>query len=233
MTAHMVRILPDSPQLERLDMKNSLSTLRTGDIVLFSGYGIVSASIRLFTRSYFSHIGLVIRHSRHEQPMLLESSTLSDVPDVYRGCPVSGIGMVPLVSRVMSYEGPVALRRRAGPCLTRGQQRLAERLTARVLHRPYKNYVAAMARDLLTGYQLRADLSGMFCSELVAEFYRRLGWLPRTARSSLYVPGHFASENLKLEVGQLDRPVWLKAPGERAANSRQPAGNFGSGAATC
>ena len=47
----------------------------------------------------------------------------------------------------------------------------------------------------------------MFCSELVAEIYRRLGWLAREQRPSLLVPGHFGSERMTLRRRSApDRP---------------------------
>ncbi len=103
-----------------------------------------------------------------------------------------------------------AVRRRLGPPLSEARQRLVRRLVARLLHRPYKNYLWCNIRDLPTGFSRPPDRRGWFCSELVAEFYRRLGWLPRDVRVSGFVPGHFGSTRMTLLDGTLMPPHFLK-----------------------
>lgn len=207
----MFRIFPDCPQLQSPETTLLVSSLQTGDIVLFAGRGIVSATIRLFTRSHWSHVGMVVRLPGHDQPMLLESSSLSDSPDILAGRPVAGVGIVLLMKRVQDYEGQVAVRRRTGAPLGPSQQKLVTRLVMRLAHRPYKNYLLAIMRDLLTGFCLRPNRASLFCSELVAEIYCRLGWLSRQARTTNYVPGHFGSARFRLNQGALDQPCWLKS----------------------
>jgi hypothetical protein len=53
----------------------------------------------------------------------------------------------------------------------------------------------------------------MFCSELVAELYRRLDWLPRDIRAGAYVPGHFGRDEFLLQDGALSEPLWRKTDG--------------------
>ena len=151
----------------------------------------------------------------HPGPLVLEAAGCGESADLHLGRPVAGVTLVPLAHKLRDYVGEVAVRRRLGPPLSDARQRLARRLVARLLHRPYKNYVWCNARDLLTGYTRPPDRRGWFCSELVAEFYRRLGWLPRDVRVSGFVPGHFGSARLTLVDGALTPPQFLK--GARAA----------------
>ena len=194
--------MPASPDIDRVELSDLVPGLRTGDLVLFAGQGVVGDTIRLFTRSYWSHVGMVYRAPEQGRLLLLESTNMSSTPDLIRGCPVSGVALVPLAGRVESYRGAVAIRRRIGESPPPQRLRMLDRMVKRVLHRPYKNYVLTLARDICTGYRLEPDLSRLFCSELVAELYRRLGWLPREARPSLYVPAHFASPRLSLAGGE-------------------------------
>ena len=189
---------------------------RTGDLLLFSGRGVTSEVIRVFTRSPWSHIGMVVYRPGCAEPLVLESTTLSESPDVTLGRPVAGVALVPLRNKLADYPGSVALRRRYGPSLDPHQQRLLERLVRRLLHRPYKNYVLCNVMDVLTGFQRRPDQRGWFCSELVAELYRRLGWLPRDTRPSTLVPGHFGSRHMRLQNGKLGPVEWLKEWGRGA-----------------
>ena len=52
----------------------NLLSLETGDVLLFSGRGPVSAVIRVFTRSPWSHIGLVVRLPGYPEPLVLEAA---------------------------------------------------------------------------------------------------------------------------------------------------------------
>ena len=55
----------------------NLLSLETGDVLLFSGRGPVSAVIRVFTRSPWSHIGLVVRLPGYPEPLVLEALRLN------------------------------------------------------------------------------------------------------------------------------------------------------------
>lgn len=189
---------------------DSAFTLRTGDILLFSGRGLTSEVIRVFTRSPWSHIGMVVFLPDSRVPLVLESTTLGESVDIRLGKPVAGVSLVSLSTKLADYPGSVVVRRRHGPDLTDSQERLVQRLLRRLLHRPYKNYLLCNAIDVLTGFQRRPDQRGWFCSELVAELYRRLGWLPRDTRASTLVPGHFGSRYMRLQNGKLGPPEWLK-----------------------
>ena len=70
---------------------------------------------------------------------------------------------------------------------------------------------------MLTGFTRKPDQRGWFCSELVAELYRRLGWLPRQTRASSLVPGHFGSRHMRLQHGKLGAVEFLKAGSQAIA----------------
>lgn len=154
---------------------------------------------------------MVLHLPGQPEPLVLESTTLSESPDVTLGHPIAGVALVPLHRKIRDYPGAVAVRRRHGPNLSERQQRMVARMARRLLHRPYKNYVFCNALDVLTGFTRRPDQRGWFCSELVAELYRRLGWLPLDTRPSTLVPGHFGSRHMRLQHGKLGPVEWLKS----------------------
>ncbi|WP_162925672.1 hypothetical protein [Isoalcanivorax indicus] len=206
----MIRLLPQRPPLNQADPDGLVSRFRTGDLLLFAGRGLPSDTIRLFTRSHWSHVGMVVCLPDYDQPLLLEATAGGDAPDIRTGAPTPGVALVPVRDKIEVYGGDVAWRARQGAPLSPARERMVARLVRQFSHRPYKNFMQALMRDLVTGFQLRPDLSGVFCSELVAEVYRRLGWLPRHDRSSGYVPGHFGSQRLQLLHGSMAPPVLLK-----------------------
>jgi len=94
---------------------------------------------------------MVVHLPGNPDPLVLESTTLSESSDVTLGCPVAGVALVPLADKLRDYPGTVALRRRHGPPLSDRQQQLLTRLVKRLLHRPYKNYVLCNALDVGAG----------------------------------------------------------------------------------
>lgn len=169
---------------------------------------------------------MVLHLPGQPEPLVLESTTLSESPDVTLGHPVAGVALVPLHRKIRDYPGAVAVRRRHGPDLSERQRRMVARMARRLLHRPYKNYVLCNALDVLTGFTRRPDQRGWFCSELVAELYRRLGWLPLDIRPSTLVPGHFGSRHMRLQHGKLGPVEWLKSALPLDELSHEDGGNF-------
>lgn len=165
-----------------------------GDVVLFSGKGWSSDVVRLFTRSRWSHVAVVLRDPDFPRPLLLEANTQSEVADVRSGQRMPGVSLVPLADKLDAYRGQVAFRRWVGDeSVTRRRQKLLS-VAHDLVHRPYCNFVASwMWRGL------RTAPPGMFCSELVAEVYRRAGWLPQHFNPARAVPAHFAGNQLPLQ----------------------------------
>lgn len=153
--------------------------LDTGDLVLFSGRGLVSATIKLFSRSRWSHVGMVYRVVEHDLVLLWESTTLTKLKDLDTGTARQGVQLVPLQQRLLSYPGEVAVRRLEGPRRAEHLARL-QAFRAEVRGRPYETSKLTLLRAALDlGTPLgenHGDLSSLFCSELVIEAYRRAGW---------------------------------------------------------
>lgn len=188
-------------------MQNNYSStrrsLRTGDILLFSGKGRISRAIKHVTGSPWSHVGIVLNLTEYDFVCLWESTTLSNVADLDTGTLRSGVQVVPLSARLDAYDGSVALRRINGFIDPQGLALLNLRLMAlrrELAGRPYERsrlelYKAAYDGPLGANEE---DLSSLFCSELVAEAFQRLGIIDPSRPSNEYVPADFAaaSENI-------------------------------------
>jgi hypothetical protein len=181
------------------------SELKTGDIVLFSGKSAISNVIKLFSGGKWSHVGMVLRLTEFDDGVFLwESTTLTDIPDWETGVPNKGVQLVPLSQRVRNYEGEVLLRRLSKAVSKAMFTRLAE-LRTELSRRPYERHELELLRaahDGLFGDSSGEDLSSVFCSELVAEAYQRMGLLlefPEGLPSNEYTPMDF-SQRRKLAL---------------------------------
>lgn len=179
--------------------------LNTGDIVLFSGKGGISDGIKWFTGSDWSHVGMVFNIPQMNIVLLWESTTLSNLKDVLDKKAKRGVQLVPLKERVDTYKGAIAVRQ----LQVNRTPRMMEALLAfrgEVRDRPYEQSKLELIQSAYDGWlgENREDLSSLFCSELVAESYQRMGLLADQPPSAEYTPRDFASKSkhpLTLRLG--------------------------------
>jgi hypothetical protein len=193
-------------------------SLKTGDIVLFSGKGGVSDWIKLFTGSKWSHVGMVLCLSQMDMVLLWESTTLSGLPDIESGQARKGVQLVPLSERLRMYKGDVAVRSLSKP-VTPEMETALGKFRKQASRLSYEENMVELIKSAWDGPLggNKENLSSVFCSELVAESYQRLGLLeepPKGWPSNEYTPRNFSSESgvpLQLQKGYtLSREVWLK-----------------------
>ena len=168
-------------------------SLKTGDIVLFSGQSQVSGILKWFKRSKWSHVGMVVKLPQFDAIMLWESTLLSSATDVETGMPSLGVRLVPLSQRI---GGEVAIRRLENVVLSQEDIDKLSALRVELRGRPYERNPVELFKsvwDLPFGRN-EEDLSSVFCSELVAEAYQALGLLPEEQPSNEYTPADFSSE---------------------------------------
>lgn len=175
------------PVRERLD---------TGDVVLFCGAGRVSSVIKRLTRSRWSHVGMVIRAQELDLLLLIESTTLSPLTDMDTGERRDGVQVVALSERLSRFDGEaIAVRRVLGP---RTAEQVHQVAAVRQMFRgiAYESDQVELLRSAYDGPFGRnsRDLSTLFCSELVAEFWQVLRWLDAQVPSNEFTPANFAGE---------------------------------------
>ena len=175
--------------------KEIRDSLRTGDIVLYAGKSGFSQWIKQFTGSRWSHVGMVFRMPQFEFITVWESTTGSKAKDVISGKHRDGVQMFQLSQRLANYDGEIAIRRLHGVDLTERLTAL-ETLRKELKGKPYETSQFELLAAVIDKVDIytEEDLSSVFCSELVAEAYQRLGLLSEDKPSNEYVPAEFSSE---------------------------------------
>jgi hypothetical protein len=199
------------------------ASLQTGDLFLFSGKGFASAGIKWLLGSTWSHVGLVVRPAVHDpRPLLWEATPCRDLVDVITGRPADGARLVRLDERLATFPGDVSVRRLSKRLDADQHSRFADVL--RQLHGlPYEKRWLELLLAVSDRIDLgRENLTTLFCSELVAETYQRLGLLDDTDHGGLpsneYTPRHFSdAHRLSLRQGfALGPELWLDRRGRAA-----------------
>lgn len=190
----------------------ALARAESGDLVLFSGKGLVSGTIRFFTGSHWTHVGLVLRDPHSGELLLLESTVTEESADVVLGRPVRGVQVVRLSEKLAVYEGDIALRRLEMDVRPPGFEEDLLEIAEMWRFRGYKSFMATLLLDIFSPRRRPQRVHRVFCSELVAEVYKRLGLMSRAIRSSRCVPGDFGRDDLvQLTEARLAPPELIKA----------------------
>ncbi len=173
------------------------SKLRTGDVVLFSGKGGISAGIKWATFSRWSHVGMVLVLPEYDFVCLWESTTLSSIADVATGEHRKGVQLVPLSARVREYKGDIAIRQLKNVQFDAADIHSLMKLRKKLARRPYEKSKLELIRAAYDGPfgKNTEDLSSLFCSELVAEAYQELDLVNAKKKpSNEYTPADFSQK---------------------------------------
>ncbi len=190
-------------------------SIKTGDLLLFSGHDTWSNLIKLFTRSPWSHVGMVFK--THEGSFFCFESDVDSISDFFkkRG---AGVRLVSLKKKLSAYTGEIAIRSLLGvsPADLEEIQEKTIRFITEFKNRPYEKSIIEFIRSAYDGpfgENIAEDLSSIFCSELVAAAYQRFGLLPGHPPglpSNEYTPADFSRKTLTLLKGKLSDIVPIK-----------------------
>jgi hypothetical protein len=181
--------------------------LKTGDVLIFSGFGLDSRMVKFFTTSCFSHVGVVVyiqdeslisNELRDKDHLYLFHSTLDsynkDVPDVISGKTKGGVQLNSLGKVMEWYKGRIILRRQSKR-IQIGEDALKSIILEHV-NKPYENGVSELLNSVYRGRCApicNSDNNAFFCSELAVTFYKEVGILPRNIQPYKYIPSDFAT----------------------------------------
>ena len=154
--------------------------LRSGDLVFCSGSYVFSGLIQRFTRSVWSHVGIVYRDEHLQRVFILESET------------GIGVRLVPISKYLRDYHGRrrpyrgqiVVARVNPEP----GDERVRQAVSfgMALLAQPYANFeIVRIAARIAFRIGRRTQDRKFICSELVDECYRAAG--VRFARRDNYI----------------------------------------------
>ena len=153
---------------------------------------------------------------------LLTSPPFTGLVDIESGKVRRGVELLPLRHKIFSgWYNRVAVRKLAGIPPEKRVELYEELLKFRkeIQGRPYekdKVELILSAIDIQEGFlsflrNQHEDLSSLFCSELVAAAYQRMGLLGKEKLSNEYTPDDFCSaRNLKLNIGYLEPEVYIE-----------------------
>ncbi len=146
------------------------SFLRTGDMVFCSGTYFFSNAIRWFTKSCWSHIGMIYKDDKLNRVLILESETLI------------GVRLAPLSHYLRDYHGrnrPYRGRMfvaRLTPEVEEATHNKAISFGMDELTKPYDNLeILRVAIRILFKIGRRNRDRKYICSELIYEAFRRAG----------------------------------------------------------
>lgn len=147
-------------------------TLRTGDLVFCSGTYFFSNAIRWFTKSCWSHIGMIYRDDAIDRILILESETFI------------GVRFAPLSKYLRDYHGKDRPYRgrmfiaRLTPEVPLASHNKAVSFGMDELTKPYDNWeIFRIAMRILFKIGRRNRDQKYICSELIYEAYRKAGVL--------------------------------------------------------
>jgi hypothetical protein len=157
-------------QLHCVSYDEARATLRTGDLVFCSGSYLFSRAIQRFTRSVWSHVGIVYCDEPLQRVFVLESET------------GIGVRLVPLSKYLRDYHGRRRPYRgeivvaRVQPAVDEAALRRAVSVGMDELTKPYDNLeILRIALRILFRVSRRTRDRKYICSELVELCYREAG----------------------------------------------------------
>lgn len=189
------------------DTTRLLSQLDTGDVLLFSGNGFFSSLVKWATGSRWSHVGVVVRQRGNASNPLIWQSVCGEMNDV-RGFAKNGVVLTELIKTVeQNYSGMIGLRKLVKP-LNEKQLATLNETFLELDGRPYESGLSGLwelwksAQDTFTSPNTEA-LGRIFCSELIAELFMRLGYIEKTPTtpSNEYTPEDLAQLQFCAECG--------------------------------
>ncbi len=184
--------------------------LNTGDIVVFNGSGVISSMIKWKDKTRWSHVGMVVKSVDWDILLLFESTTLSKIKDVESRKESQGVQLVPLSERIRSYpDNRVGFRKLLGVNRDEDFTKTVKAFRKEMAGRPYEESKLELFRSSYDGVfgDNEENLACLFCSELIAEMYQRLGLLndvddkPKGLASNEYTPKAFGGDKYELVDG--------------------------------
>jgi len=178
-----------------MSLADAAAVTRTGDVFLFRGRSAADRAIRAFTNSPVNHVGMVIAIA-DLPPLFWHAELGQSLPDVWSGERQRGTQLHRLTDAVSTWHhkyGQRAWMRQIDIDVTPEMEdevlRTVNELDGRTFPRPgslVKGWVQGRARK-------KKQLEQLFCAEVVAITYERMGLLDSKRPPNWYDPGKFWS----------------------------------------
>lgn len=181
------------PQTMSLD--EAVALTRSGDLWLFTGHKLADRAIRAATNSPVNHVSLALAID-DLPPLLWHSELGQSLPDVWAGEHRRGAQLHRLADAVTTWVnryGQRAYFRQLDPEATRDMEDAALAVVDEFGGRRFP-HTLGLVRHWLRGRARRSvSLEDIYCAELVALTYQRMGLLDDDRPVNWYDPGRFWS----------------------------------------
>ena len=191
-----------------LPLDQAVDLTRTGDVWIFRGASVADRAIRAVTNAPVNHVGMAVV-LEDLPPLLWHAELGKSLPDVWSGELQRGTQLHRLVDAVSTWHhryGQLAWMRQIDPEVSRDQEdevlRVINEYDGRAFPRTgslVKGWIRGRARR-------RTDLEQIFCAEVVAITYERMGLLDAARPPNWYDPGKFWSGDRLQLVGAVLGP---------------------------
>ena len=187
-----------------LDSDEALATARTGDVWLFRGLSGADRAIRVFTNAPVNHVAMVVAFD-DLPPLLWHTELGQGLESVWTGERHRGAQLNRLdeaLSVWTGHYGQLAFVRPLDGEVTREMEDAVLRVVAEYEGRPFPR-TRRLVGKWLSG-RLRRDASeqAVYCAELLAITYTRMGLLDARTPANWFDPGRFWSgDRLELAGG--------------------------------
>lgn len=183
------------PPRSALPYDEAAALTRTGDVWLFRGTSAADRAIRAVTNSPVNHVGMVI--ALDDLPPLLWHAELGrTIPDVWAGVTHRGTQLHRLVDAAGQWNhryGQQAWMRQIDVDVTTEMEDAVLSVVDELDGRTFPRTRQLAAGWLKGRARRRDDVERLFCAEVVAITYERLGLLEATRPPNWYDPGKFWS----------------------------------------
>ncbi|PQP83921.1 hypothetical protein C0Q44_04635 [Paenibacillus sp. PCH8] len=197
--------------------------LKTGDMLLCHSVMHESIIIEFIEGSEWSHIGMIVRLPQYDYPLLWESTAFDNLQDVLLGKTKTGPMLVPLYERIRTdidnlWDPMFAFRLLDKACTPEMEAELMNLIQQ--VHGGKFPEEREMLEIVIEGkLGIDSESPNLFCSQLFAETYTRLGLLSPERVPNSYWPVDFSSQGNVELLGQvkLSEELYLLAGGIQAA----------------
>ena len=185
-----------------------MNELKTGDIILFDyeGHSILSSLIKRFTKSNFTHVGMILKDPKFIHPSLkgyyIWESGKEDEPDPQDNKKKLGVQITPFLELYNKYKntgGKIYIRK------IKDNTMFTDEKLKEIHHIVYDKPYDIVPLDWIEGY-LQKDpnpqkTNRFWCSALIGYIYTKLGILNENTDWSILRPCAFSQDSqLKFNI---------------------------------
>lgn len=173
------------------------NSMKTGDVIAFSGNGKISQIIKWKTASPYSHVGIVmdtlIERGIGKAVLMMESTAFFKQPDILNGKILNGVQLHFLSKKLETYNGQawwLPLKNLLPHYAAFNMQLWLRQERVKQVHYDVIGAIEAGVdlQEWIPGFHNEPDFSSLFCSELVTKALQVAGVINDNINPSKQTP---------------------------------------------